>query len=194
MNKIVFFLPVSVMALLFYLGYHYINSSENATNESLQNDIVISLEVNREGDLVQITGRWDWTQMPVDGLIGDDYITIMFQNENGSDFVPEKVLLAQLSLLKGNQVLKEINGTINEKGIVFTFPNKIIDHESYGNRGTLKIVTELDEKEEYGASLTYVHTWIDHELIAFNRLHSLETGLQDILTNKYWVIKRFIQF
>jgi hypothetical protein len=193
-NKFVFLLPVSVMFLLFYLGYHYINSSDVATNESLQNDIVITLEVNREADTVRLIGKWDWTQMPIDGLVGNDYITVTFQKEDGTTFSPETIYSSELNLLKGNQVLQSIDGEINENEVVFTFPNEIIDHESYGNRGELEIFLELDAEQTYIATLSYVHTWLDHELIAFNRLHSLETGLQDILINKYWILRRLIQF
>ncbi|RXI99469.1 hypothetical protein DS745_14700 [Anaerobacillus alkaliphilus] len=194
MNKFVFFLPVGVMALLFYFGYHYINNIDATTNESLQKDIVVSFEANREGDTVTIIGKWDWTQMPVDGLVGNDYITIAFQDKAGATLLPDNIYSTELNLLKGNQVLQTIEGEVNEKGIVFSFPNEIIDHESYGNRGEVTVVARLDSNEQYMASLSYVHTWLDHELIAFNSLYSLETGLSDILTNKYWVINRLIQF
>ncbi len=194
MNKFVFFLPVGVMILLFYLGYHYINNTDAATNESLQHDIIVTLETNRDGETVTITGKWDWTQMPVDGLVGNDYITISLQDEDGSFLLPEHIYSTEINLLKGNQVLKTSEGEVNQQGVVFTFPNDIIDHESYGNRGEIIVVAQAQENQTYLATLSYVHTWLDHELLAFNRLYSLETGLQDILTNKYWVINRLTQY
>jgi hypothetical protein len=193
-NKFVFLLPVSVMFLLFYFGYHYINNSETATNESLQNDITISLDVNRNGKEVRLTGAWDWTQMPVDGLIGDDYIMISLVREDGKVITTENYLSADLSLLKGKEQLQSISGEVVDNVVIFTFPNEIIEHESYGNRGEVEVVLQLDDDHSYNATFTYVHTWIDHQLVGFNRLHSLEAGLSDILTNKYWSVIRSKQF
>ncbi|QOY36117.1 hypothetical protein AWH56_026355 [Anaerobacillus isosaccharinicus] len=194
MNKFVFLLPVSVMFLLFYFGYQYINSSETATNESLQNDIVISLDANRSGQEVLLRGTWDWTQMPVDGLIGDDYIMITIKQEDDTPINSLNVLSAELFLLKGEQQLQSVIGEVDPNGIVFTFPNKIVDHESFGNRGEIEVVLYLADEASYIATFTYVHTWVDHQLVGFNQLYSLEAGLQDILTNKYWSVKRFLEF
>lgn len=164
------------------------------TNESLQHDILVTLEANREDTTVTVVGKWDWTQMPVDGLVGNDYITIALQDKDGGLLQADHILSTELNLLLGNQVLQTIEGEVTDRGIVFTFPNDIIDHESYGNRGEITIAAQIDEDQTYLATLSYVHTWLDHELLAFNRLYSLETGLQDILTNKYWVINRLTQF
>lgn len=194
MNKFVFLLPVSVMFLLFYFGYQYINSSETATNESLQNDIVISLDANRNAQEVMLRGTWDWTQMPVDGLIGDDYIIITIKQEDDTPIESLNVHSAELFLLKGEQQLQSVIGEVDPNGIVFTFPNKIVDHESFGNRGEIEVVLQLADEASYIATFTYVHTWVDHQLVGFNQLYSLEAGLQDILTNKYWSVKRFIEF
>lgn len=194
MNKFVFLLPVSVMFLLFYFGYQYINSSETATNESLQNDIVISLDANRNGQEVLLRGTWDWTQMPVDGLIGDDYIIITIKQEDETPIDSLNVLSAELFLLKGEQQLQSVIGEVDPNGIVFIFPNKIVDHESFGNRGEIEVVLQLADEASYIATFTYIHTWVDHQLVGFNQLYSLEAGLQDILTNKYWSVKRFIEF
>lgn len=194
MNKFVFLLPVSVMFLLFYFGYQYINSSETATNESLQNDIVISLDANRNGKEVLLRGTWDWTQMPIDGLIGDDYIMITIKQEDDTPIDFLNVLSAELFLLKGKQQLQSVIGEVDPNGIVFTFPNKIVDHESFGNRGEVVVVLQIADEASYIATFTYVHTWVDHQLVGLNQLYSLEADLQDILTNKYWSVKRFIEF
>ncbi|MCT8138579.1 hypothetical protein H1D32_13010 [Anaerobacillus sp. CMMVII] len=194
MNKIVFLLPVSVMVLLFYFGYQYVNNMETATNESLQNDITISLETTRNGNDVRLTGKWDWTQMPVDGLVGDDYIMISLKTEEGTPVSMEELVEAELFLFNGKELLVTITGELEDDGVVFTFPNQIIDHVSYGNRGEIEVSYQLDEEQEYIATFTYVHTWVDHELVKFDLFHSLDAGLPDILTNKYWSINRFIQF
>lgn len=194
MNKIVFLLPVSVMFLLFYFGYQYINSSEQATNVSLQNEINIALEANRLGETVKLKGKWDWTQMPADGLIGDDYIMITVKSADETPIDSKSYLQAELYLIKGDELLQSIVGEIVEDGIVFTFPNTIIDHESYGNRGEVEVVLQLDDEDQYSASFSYVHTWIDHELGRFTSLYGLKTSISDSLTNHYWSVIRYIQF
>lgn len=187
MNKVVFLLPLSLMVMLFYFGYLYIISDEVITNESLQNEIIIDVSSERNGDEVALIGKWDWTAMPVDGMVGQDYITITIE-EDGSQVTNENIISSTLFLLKGDTVLKEIKGSHLENGVIFTFPNELIDHESYGNRGEIEVVLKSDES--IIVTFSYIHTWEEHEEISINDINNIEASVEEKLVD-FWIIKRF---
>jgi hypothetical protein len=194
MNKFVLLLPVSVMFLLFYFGYHYITSNEVVTNELLQNEIFIDLQSTRDGDKVTLSGNWDWTQMPDDGLVGNDYIVISIQNDDQAPFNSENFLSNTLVLLKGDQEIQSINGGIIADKVIFSFPNKLIEHESYGNRGKVELLLEVAEEDTYTVSFTYVHTWDEHQKLTFTEKETLTESMQIKLPDKHWLVTRFFDF
>lgn len=191
-NKIVFLLPVSAMLLLFYFGYLYITNEEPITNESLQNEIKIEIDSQRSANGMLIKGIWDWTAMPIDGMVGDDYITIVIQSEDGTPIPNERMISSEISLLKGDTVLESYEGIIHENGVIFSFPNKLIEHESYGNRGKLELELDLENMEgEHIVAISYVHTWAKHDLLLIEDIVAIEASLEERIANHYWRIQRF---
>ncbi len=191
MNKVVFLLPLSAMFMLFYFGYLYISSEEAITNERLQNEIIIDVNAERVGDDVFLKGKWDWTTMPVDGIVGDDYIAITIQRDDRTGINTEKIVSSSLTLLKGEKVLETIGPQIFEDGIIFKFPNKLIEHESYGNRGEVELVLQLEEEEELVVAFSYIHTWKEHDNLTIDETLLLEKVVKELLYPKYWIVQRF---
>ncbi|OIJ16076.1 hypothetical protein BKP35_03600 [Anaerobacillus arseniciselenatis] len=192
MNKVVFLLPLSAMFMLFYFGYLYISSDEVITNKSLQNEIIIDLNAESTEDEVVLKGEWDWTTMPVDGVVGNDYIVISLQSDEGALFNTGNITSSSMSLLKGENVLDTLEAQIFEDEVIFVFPNKVIEHESYGNRGEVELVIQLEEHEEFVVAFSYIHTWVEHDHLLIEEAQSFEKVVAEKLDSSYWVVKRFL--
>ena len=178
--------------MLFYFGYLYISSDEVITNKSLQNEIIIDLNAESTEDEVVLKGEWDWTTMPVDGVVGNDYIVISLQSDEGALFNTGNITSSSLTLLKGENVLDTIEAQIFEDEVIFLFPNKVIEHESYGNRGEVELVIQLEEHQEFVVAFSYIHTWVEHDHLLTEEVQSLEKIVEEKLAPSFWIVKRFL--
>ncbi|MFV8826626.1 hypothetical protein [Alkalihalobacterium sp. APHAB7] len=186
-NAAVIILPLLLMGFIFYGGYHYLNTSGQLTNEELDTVVSFVVEADSHGSKHTITGYWDWKEMPVDGMLGHDYIGVKFVEEEQDSFDPQLISGSALQLLHGEQVIFETEGTLVLDGIIFEFPNEVQEHIGYGNKGSFEI--ELDSKLYSGneVSISYLHTWEEHEGFSFDHARLSKENV-DI---EHWIIERF---
>ncbi|MDT8861713.1 hypothetical protein N0O92_15960 [Alkalihalobacillus sp. MEB130] len=162
-NKPVLILPAILAVIMIIGGYQFLQGSEAITNEELQNVIDFQLDTRETDQGIEITANWDWTVMPAEGLYGEDYIGVVVMEKNTmtprTDIVVEQ---GQLELLYADRTIEETKGTVVENGIIFPFSNKLVEHESYGNVGRLKVNLAGEDIEGEDVILTLIHTWTDH--------------------------------
>ncbi|OLO26923.1 hypothetical protein BTR23_21355 [Alkalihalophilus pseudofirmus] len=187
-NAAVIVLPLLLMGFIFYGGYHYLNSSDEITNESLDQVLSFVVETTTNGTSQTISGNWDWKEMPIDGLLGDDYIGVKIGGEGEQDNIGEEYIQsARLILKHGGKEIYETNGTLVHDGVVFTFPNELQDHIGFGNMGSFEIVIVGEAFIGTDVSISYMHTWEIHESLSFDQAR-LSTANVDI---DHWIIERF---
>ena len=186
-NGLVLILPLLLMGFIFFGGYYYLNGANQMTNEELNQVIALDAEATASGEVYIIRGKWDWKEMPSDGLIGDDYIGIALLN--GQTLEVDQVKNTELTLMHGGKTVYETEGSILPDGIVFSFPNLIKEHESMGNVGTFQITIDNENLAGSELSIGYLHTWEEHSRFTLNsaRLSS------DMVDANHWIIERFIK-
>lgn len=190
-NKPVLILPGILMIVMFIGGYTFLHQSDTMTNEELQNVIEMNVKKEKVNDDLHIEVNWDWTVMPSDGLYGDDYIGIALMDENSKKARTDlEFSHATLELIYGGQVIKEVEGNEVENGIMFEFPNKMIDYTSYGNVGKATLIVKGEDLEEEMVRVKFLHTWTDH-----SPLEQKDALLQNPTFEKgsnvpYWILSR----
>ncbi len=163
-NKLVIILPLLLMGFIFYGGYHYLNQSAAITNEQLFQVIDMDANISKFNETVEVHGTWNWEEMPIEGLIGKDYIGVsLIDGDSGNQLDNLNVKQSQLFLKHGEKVIFQAEGLIVENGLIFAFPNEIIEHESYGNKGEFIVTFMLEEEITVKASIVLLHTWEEHE-------------------------------
>ncbi|WP_209125359.1 hypothetical protein [Alkalihalobacillus sp. BA299] len=186
-NAVVIVLPLLLMGFIFFGGYHYLNTSNQMTNEDLDNVISFAIDATSNGSTHTIIGDWDWQKMPVDGVLGDDYIGVKLVEEGQEPFDFELIKGSHLVLKHGGNEIYETEGTIVNDGIVFTFPNEMQEHMGYGNMGSFEVVIVGEEFIGQEISISYLHTWDVHDDVSFDRARLSNVDI-DI---NHWVIERF---
>ncbi|WP_078552847.1 hypothetical protein [Bacillus alkalicellulosilyticus] len=186
-NKIVIILPLLVVAFLFLGGYHYIQQINTVTNEDLSQFVDVQPEIDSTGDNYSATFTWEWQEMPIEGLEGTDYIGFSFLDSEGNVIAEEIDVNGKLELLRGDQVIFESTGTIVERGIIFPFPNEVVEHESFGNKGQAVISFSQDISASQ-VVISYLHTWVEHQWQSEDP--RFIEGMSD--TFPHWVIERFV--
>ncbi|MEB1807648.1 MAG: hypothetical protein LPK26_10240 [Bacillaceae bacterium] len=186
-NAAVIILPLLLMGFIFYGGYHYLNTSDQLTNEELDTVMSLVVEASSSGDKHTINGYWDWKEMPVDGVLGHDYIGVKFVDEEQHSVDPELISGSKLELLHGEQVIYETEGTIVHDGIIFEFPNEVQEHIGYGNKGSFEIVLGDEFYSGNEVSISYLHTWEEHGGFSFEhaRFSNINVDIE------HWIIERF---
>ncbi|TMW73789.1 hypothetical protein [Alteribacter natronophilus] len=159
-NKMVIFLPLSVMIGLFVFGWLTVMQTEEVTNEQLESHTELSIEYDMPEN--QVHGSWNWEAMPSDGIAGDDYIEVVLLDEEGN-VLPGAALDGVVELGQSDEILHtaEAVGSTDD-GLLFEFPNRSEDNLTYGNRGTVTV--DVDEQADiHEAEIRYAHTWVEHE-------------------------------
>ncbi|MGO4887151.1 hypothetical protein ACJ2A9_05280 [Anaerobacillus sp. MEB173] len=194
-NKWQWILPGILMIFIFYSGYQYINESESFSNEDIQNLIVASVEAEQINEqMIEITGKWDWSELPKEGLLGDDYIGVtVFEEDQPMD--GERFSESMLVLYHRDKPIYEVEGQAVKNGVVFSFPTKMVEEGIYGNEGEVKLQLQISKNSfsSTKVSMTYLHTWTEHEglQIEDSRFQSpqfLNVNGDDEVP--YWIIER----
>ncbi|WP_062046399.1 hypothetical protein [Bacillus sp. JCM 19034] len=157
-NKTVLVLPLLLMLIMFVGGYFFLSDTEEITNEQLKEKIELEASYHENGSLLVVNGEWNWSVMPIEGLYGDDYIGVAIPNVNNHNEI-----VATLELTYADDIIEQIDGKVVDNGIVFTFPNAMIEQISYGNSGRFKV--EIDHQHNVDVdelSVHYLHTWTNH--------------------------------
>ncbi|MBU8905746.1 hypothetical protein [Desertibacillus haloalkaliphilus] len=192
-NKLVFILPLILMGFIFYGGYSYLNESEYVTNEELQETSVMEVSIGKMDQGYEITGSWNWNEVPVEGFLGEDYIGITLMDQLNEPFLLEEgeIIENELSLIHSGQEVWTTKGKWVETGMIFSFPNELKDHESLGDQGQLKLVISSEEIEEPQVSMSYLHTWVEHQGLLLEEPRFLTPTFNgDQGKVPYWVIER----
>jgi hypothetical protein len=162
-NKPVLILPGILMVLMLVGGYQFLQGSESITNEELQNVVDYQVEIKEMDNGLHINARWDWTKMPVEGLYGEDYIGLYVIDQDLEEARSDiKIEEAVLQLLYSDRVIEESAGVPVQNGVIFAFSNKLVEHESYGNLGQVKVKMIGDELSSEDVRIQLLHTWTDH--------------------------------
>ncbi len=190
-NKPVLILPGILMIVMFIGGYTFLHKSETMTNEQLQRAVDIDVETFSREDGLQIEINWDWTTMPSDGVSGDDYLGVALIDKTSNeartnlDFTD-----ATLQLIHGGEVIKEVEGRQVENGLIFAFPNKMIDYTSYGNVGAASVIVKGEELDQELVRVQLLHTWTEHGGLKQEDALFKAPSFQDGTTVPYWIISR----
>ncbi|MGN7311897.1 hypothetical protein ACTHQ4_12450 [Alkalicoccobacillus gibsonii] len=148
-HLIVFVLPVVLMLVMGFGGYAFLQSDEASewTNEDLQGNI--EWTGTQAGQTVELS--WEWPGMPVDGMFGDDYLSVVGPVEG-----------IKVELHASDGILLEEEGTEVDNGWIVSFPTELVENKSYGNRGTLIIDLESSEASLDELNVQLLHTWTQH--------------------------------
>lgn len=192
-NKLVVILPLILTVFMFASGMYYLNQTETITNEELSESISWTPQLTEEDSSSLLEAEWAWQSSPDDGIIGTDYIGVTFLDQNGETLTGNEFKEATVSLLHNGEIIWEELGEIKESGVLFTFPNRADDHETYGNDGSIEVILTGTKAEE--AVVTYLHTWKEHEEMTTEDLRFFDPsfGESDNMDNFYWVTEQFVQ-
>jgi len=160
-NKLVLILPGILMLVMLVGGYQFLQGSEAITNEELKDMVEYEAEIQETESGLYIDANWDWTIMPIEGLYGEDYLSVYFMDGDKvrTDVVIEK---AELQLLHSDQIIEVQTGEKVANGVIFSFSNKIVEHESFGNLGQLQVVVSGTDLTENDVRIQLLHTWTEH--------------------------------
>ncbi|WP_100406825.1 hypothetical protein [Bacillus solitudinis] len=178
-NKIVLLLPAILMVVMVFGGYYYLNNTDVVTNEELEQFAKLDSSIQETENGWEITAEWDWTMMPTDGLYGEDYLGIHL-GEN------IEVVSSTLKLYHADGIVLENEGAIVENGVIFSFPNEIIENEVLGNRGTAVVKVE---KMPSNASIHLLHTWTAHSPLEKNEASLSNPLFGEAKNVPYWTLK-----
>lgn len=192
-NKVVIILPLLVVAFIFYGGYSYWQSIGSVTNEELSQYVNFDHNLQPRNEQFILTSKWEWTEMPAEGLIGTDYIGVSLLDANGQQLEDVSFVNGKVELFYGNKVIYEAEGTPVENGFLFSFPNEMIEHEAFGNHGR---ITVSFQGAEYingeRVAISYLHTWGEHEPLQLEDARFLVTTL-DKSTIPHWILEQTVE-
>lgn len=178
------------MGFIFYGGYYFLEEANQMTNEELSHLVSLDVDVNSIGNQVEISGVWNWNEVPQDGIVGHDYIGITLQNNLG-EVITDSIIDAQLQLVFLNDIVYETAGVPSENGFIFEFPNEFLDQVVFGNEGNFQLLLEPQENEELQIIVSYLHTWKDHGGLISDDSRFLSPQFNNDMDEYYWVIERF---
>lgn len=189
-NRGVLFMPLFLMAFIFFAGFYYLNQNEGITNEMLYEHVDFDGKIVKMGDSYKLSGEWKWSELPQDGLVGDDFLGISVREKGTANSLKvESWDKAVLRLLHNQKVIYEAEGERTDAGLIFTFPNQMIDNESYGPFGEYEIVFTLKEEAEVQALVSYLHTWSEHIGLKTNDPRFLRPAFEGENHVKHWVVE-----
>ncbi|GAE30748.1 hypothetical protein [Halalkalibacter hemicellulosilyticus] len=183
-NKTVLILPILLMVIMFVGGYYFLNGVESITNEQLEDHIDFDIEYTAQETSIVINGEWNWNVMPSEGLYGNDYIGVSVSNDQLN------YTNAILELTYGDQVIEQIEGVDVENGIIFVFPNELVEQVSYGNSGRFQIELEHNEIVDKELNVHYLHTWTNHVPMDLEDAAFESPTFGEALEVPYWMISR----
>ncbi|TWI57833.1 hypothetical protein [Halalkalibacter nanhaiisediminis] len=190
-NKPVLILPAILMIVMFIGGYQFLQGSEAATNEELQEVIDIQLEANRANDDLRIRANWDWTIMPAEGLYGEDYIGIaLIDQDTGEARTDLEFVDSRIEVLFGDQVIEEAEGTVVDNGIIFAFSNKMDENVTYGNLGRVEVTVGGEELQADDVQLHFLHTWTEHSPLDKEDATFAQPTFGNAANVPYWITTR----
>ncbi|WP_332691104.1 hypothetical protein [Halalkalibacter lacteus] len=188
-NKPVLILPAILMVLMLLGGYHFLQESEAITNEDLQKRIEFQVSGNKTEEGMDVEANWDWTVMPVEGLYGEDYIGVsVIDRETGQVRTDIEIENGTVELFYANRIIEQSEGIVVDNGIIFAFPNQLIEHESYGNIGRVeaRIVGENLDKDDIIVNL--LHTWSDHSPLEMEDAAFSSPTFTEAANVPYWIV------
>ncbi|MCK0471499.1 hypothetical protein [Halalkalibacter sp. APA_J-10(15)] len=183
-NKTVLILPILLMVIMFVGGYYFLNGVESITNEQLQDHVDLNVKYEERESSIVINGEWNWNVMPSEGLYGDDYIGIYSANHDLN------YTNATLELTYGDQVIEQIEGVDVENGIIFVFPNELVEQVSYGNSGRFQIEFGNNEIADKELHVHYLHTWTNHVPMDLEDAAFESPTFGEALEVPHWIISR----
>ncbi|WP_026674728.1 hypothetical protein [Alkalihalobacterium bogoriense] len=191
-NKVVIILPLLVVAFIFYGGYSYWQSIGSVTNEELSQYVNFDHKLEPRNDQFILTSEWEWTEMPAEGLIGTDYIGVSLLDANGQQLEDVSFANGKIELFYGNKIIYEAEGTLLENGYMFSFPNEMIEHETFGNNGRISVSFQTsDDTEGHRVSISYLHTWGEHELLHIEDARFLTTNVNEAAI-PHWILEQTV--
>ncbi|SER68368.1 hypothetical protein [Salipaludibacillus aurantiacus] len=177
-NKIVLLLPFSVMVGLFIFGYLSLGGTETISNENLKNAVSVHMEKVAE-DTVKVD--WQWNDFPEDGLHGNDYIELVYEDGNN------EVIHSETTLFQGDAPVYEgEEWFFSAEGAVAVFPNEMQDNRMLGPAGT--VTFQLSEPVTDAVVVRYYHTWTEHQLTG-EETSRLKDRFEEEQIQSYWVVE-----
>lgn len=190
-NKPVLILPAILMLVMFIGGYQFLQESETITNEELQEVIDLQVEAKETDKDLQVKANWDWTMMPTEGFYGEDYIGVtLIDEETGEARTDLEFEESKVELLSADQVIEESEGTVVENGIIFSFSNKMVEHESYGNLGKVRVTVKGEEIRPEAVRIYLLHTWVEHSPLAKEDATFTNPVFTGAANVPYWIVSR----
>ncbi|GAK01765.1 hypothetical protein [Geomicrobium sp. JCM 19055] len=154
-NKWMLIIPGALMVFLFVGGYFYVSSADRIDHEELKE--TLTLEGHIEEETVSV--HWDWGMLPDGEIEGEEYVGVMFYDDNDEQIHGSEVVDASVTLYQSGNETNELEGDIVDDGVIFSFPNRLDAYTVYGVEGeaTIELETTVDRAEVY-----YLHTWENH--------------------------------
>ncbi|WP_078597160.1 hypothetical protein [Evansella clarkii] len=187
-NKIVLFVPLTVMIGLFIMGYMTLNQAEQVTNEELLNFVQLAAETENNNGETELRVNWQWGDFPSDGLRGAGFIEITPVDDAGEP-VDFEIMDSRLLLTQSAEIIYERDQfEQGDEGIFVQFPNRADENIYYGPLGEVTITfSDFSSTAEY-IEVSYYHTWEDSDITGQKGV-----SVRDILnegSGKYWELQR----
>ncbi len=126
--------------------------------------------------------------MPVEGLYGEDYLSIyVLDQSTGIARTDVEMEEGLVQLLHADQVIEEDTGTFVDNGIIFTFSNKLVDHESYGNLGQVRVKVEGLNLNPNDVKVQLLHTWTEHSPLELEDATFASPSFSGAANVPYWI-------
>ncbi|MFB5662043.1 hypothetical protein [Alteribacillus sp. HJP-4] len=191
-NKLVVILPTLLMILLFAGGGFYITQAEIVTNDELDEHVKwdTSFEENQKSAILDAS--WSWEVSPEDGFAGNDYIGVTILDDNGEIINSDSIQHYDIQIGENESV--EAEAETVENGVLFTFPNTMLENKTVGNEGSIAV--EINgEAEPERAIISYLHTWEEHNGLDSKDARFFErdfSGKGNDDESFFWVMERFV--
>ncbi|GAF66272.1 hypothetical protein BTS2_3172 [Bacillus sp. TS-2] len=187
-NKGLWIMPGILVIIMILGGIYYVNDSDQVSNEELIEHIELHADLQEtDDDTYVLEVEWDWTITPLEGLFGDDYLGIVFYDENDQIITDVDIDEATLHLYYLDEVIETNQAEHADNGLIFSFSNKLDEHISYGNIGKAQIIVESDHIEYATAHL--LHTWMNHAPLVSRDATFSEVEFDGASGIPYWVKK-----
>ncbi|GAE24783.1 hypothetical protein JCM9140_735 [Halalkalibacter wakoensis JCM 9140] len=192
-NKPVLILPAILAIIMILGGYHFLQGSETITNEELQDVMEFELDYTQTEKGIKLTGEWDWTIMPQEGLYGEDYIGIVVMDQETGVPRTDVDLQGSLELLYAGQPIEQTDGTTVDNGLIFSFSNKLVEHESFGNIGQFEVLFDGEGIDKEDIIVTLLHTWTEHAPLDKTDALLVEPTFIGAANVPYWTVEKRLQ-
>jgi hypothetical protein len=190
-NLIVLILPLLVMIFIIYSGIHFLDQANVMTNEELSETMTFEVGFEQKDHVIEVSGHWNWNDIPQDIFVGDDYIGVSVMDESGN-LVEDLFKQSTVQLLHNEEVVYEVAGKQTDTGLIFAFPNKFENHKGYGNQGNFTVEINLPQFEQgWQFVASYLHTWAEHSGLVESDPRFLSPEFKENMDGFYWVVERF---